>query len=80
MRVTMAGQVQLQARFTVDRTLQPHGIDYLLGNGSLQHGRYELDGAELKVVFAAPGCERPADFSTGKNDGKTLTTWRLAKQ
>jgi hypothetical protein len=51
-----------------------------LSNGTLQHGRYELDGTNLKVIFAAPGRERPADFSTIKNDGKTLTTWQLVKR
>jgi len=46
----------------------------------LQHGIYELEGKKLKVIFSAPGQPRPADFSTKAGDGKTLTTWKLARQ
>jgi uncharacterized protein (TIGR03067 family) len=78
--VTMSGQVVVQAKFTVDRGKSPKTIDYLLSNGQLQHGIYELEGKKLKVIFSAPGQPRPADFSTRAGDGKTLTTWKLAKQ
>jgi uncharacterized protein (TIGR03067 family) len=78
--VTMSGQVMVQAKFTVDRDKSPKTIDYLLSNGQLQHGIYEFEGKKLKVIFSAPGQTRPADFSTKSGDGKTLTTWKLAKQ
>ncbi len=78
--VTMAGQVQLQAKFTIDRTKIPNTIDYLLKGGRKQYGIYELNGTKLKVIFSPPGSERPTDFSTAKGDGKTLTTWTLVKQ
>ena len=78
--VTMNGQVMVKARFTVDRNQQPCTIDYLLDNGQPQHGIYELTGKKLKVIFSAPGQPRPADFSTAKGDGKTLTLWKLSKQ
>jgi uncharacterized protein (TIGR03067 family) len=78
--VCMAGQVQVQAKFTVDRSKKPNTIDYLLKNGRRQYGIYELNGKDLKVIFSSPGSERPADFSTAKRDGKTLTIWTLVQQ
>lgn len=78
--VTMSGQTVVKARFTVDRAKAPHTIDYLLSNGQVQHGIYELEGKLLKVIFSAPGQPRPADFSTKGGDAKTLTLWKLAKQ
>lgn len=78
--VSMAGQTVLKARFTVDRDATPKTIDYLHPNGDLQHGIYELNGKSLKVISSAPGHPRPADFSTAKGDGKTLTEWKLITQ
>lgn len=76
----MSGEVMVQAKFTVDRDKSPKTIDYLLSNEQLQHGIYEFEGKKLKVIFSAPGQTRLADFSTKSGDGKTLTTWKLAKQ
>ena len=78
--VSMAGQTILKARFTVGREASPKTIDYLHGNGDLQYGIYELNGKSLKVISSAPGQPRPANFSTAKGDGKTLTEWKLVKQ
>jgi uncharacterized protein (TIGR03067 family) len=78
--VTMSGQTLVKARFTVNRDSVPNSIDYLLPGGEQQHGIYELDGKNLKVIFSAPGKTRPTDFSTAKGDGKTLSTWKLIKQ
>ena len=58
----------------------PRSAAIFLSNGQLQHGIYELEGKKLKVIFSAPGQPRPADFSTKAGDGKTLTTWKLARQ
>src|SRR4051794_34877608 len=77
--VTMSGQVMVKARFTVDRDQEPHTIDYLLANGQLQRGIYELAGKKLKVIFSAAGQPRPVGFATAKGDGKTLTVWKLIK-
>ena len=78
--VTMSGQTLVKARFTVNRDASPKTIDYLLASSAQQHGIYDLEGKNLKVIFSAPGQRRPADFSTAKGDGKTLTTWKLIKQ
>ena len=77
--VSMAGQTILKARFTVGRNSNPMTIDYLLSTGEQQQGIYELDGKNLRVISAAPGQPRPADFSTAKGDGKTFTVWKLIK-
>jgi len=77
--VSMAGQTVLKAQFTIDREKKPSTIDYLLPTGQLQHGIYDLQGKNLKVISSAPGEPRPADFSTSRGDGKTCTVWRFVK-
>lgn len=58
----------------------PRSAANFLSNEQLQHGIYELEGKKLKVIFSAPGQPRPADFSSKAGDGKTLITWKLARQ
>lgn len=77
--VTMAGQVQVKARYAVDRTKKPMTMDYFLAGGARQLGIYELDGKTLKVCFAKAGKERPREFVSVRGDGRTLTVWRLVK-
>ncbi len=77
--VSIAGQTILKARFTVRRESTPAQIDYLLSTGDQQHGIYDLEGKDLKVILSAPGQPRPADFSVAKGDGKTLSVWKLIK-
>jgi len=74
--VSMGGKVVMKADFTVDRTQKPNHIDYWLKGGQTQQGIFELKGQELKVIFAAPGKPRPADFSTTLGDGKIFTVWK----
>ena len=78
--VSMGGKVVMKADFTVDRSQQPNHIDYWLKDGQTQQGVFELKGQELRVIFAAPGKSRPADFSTASGDGKTRTVWKLRKK
>ncbi len=82
--VSMAGQVILKARFTADRTKEPNTMDYVLlhgpRTGKMQYSIYALEGKTLKVCASAPGQPRPADFSSTKGDGRTLTGWRLVKK
>ncbi|HYL77809.1 MAG TPA: TIGR03067 domain-containing protein, partial [Bryobacteraceae bacterium] len=68
--VTMAGRVQVKARYTVDRTKKPMTMDYFLAGGATQLGIYELDGKTLKVCFAKAGKERPKDFASARGDGR----------
>jgi len=78
--VLMAGNVIMQANFTVDRSQTPATIDYVLKDGRSQLGIYELDGQTLRVNFSSPGQPRPTRFTSSVGDGRTLTTWRLLKR
>jgi uncharacterized protein (TIGR03067 family) len=68
----------LQAHYTVDRTATPHTIDYTLKNGQHQFGIWRLEGETLHICFALPGRPRPADFTVGKGNGLTFTSWKRA--
>ena len=48
--------------------------------GKTQLGIYELEGDKVKYCFAIPGRERPADFATKFNDGRTLSVWQREKK
>ncbi len=78
--VTMGPQVMLRAAYRVDRSAVPHRMNYVLAHGpqkgKAQHGIYRLEGGTLETCFAAPGRERPADFSSTAGDGRTLTQWK----
>jgi uncharacterized protein (TIGR03067 family) len=68
-------QVFMKARYAVDRTKKPKTIDFFLGDGQTQHGIYEMEGANFKVCFGAPGQPRPTEFKSEQGDGRTLTVW-----
>ncbi len=78
--VTMGTQVILKAKISVDPEKKPKTIDYDMTGGvnagKKQLGIYELDGDSLKSCFAAPGAERPADFTNKEGDRRTLTVWK----
>jgi hypothetical protein len=48
--------------------------------GSKQLGIYELKNGILKSAFAAPGAERPKDFSTKPGDMRSVTVWKRTEQ
>jgi len=73
-------QVFMKARYAVDRTKEPKTIDFFLADGQTQYGIYELDGANFKVCFAAPGQLRPTEFTSTQGDGRTLTVWSRVKK
>src|SRR5262249_33200073 len=80
--VTINGRVFLKAKYTVDPAQRPRAIDYAMTDGptrgKTQLGIYELDGDRVKFCFAAPGKERPTDFTTKEGSGRTLRTWKRA--
>ncbi len=81
--VLFGGQVFLKARVTIDASKSPKQIDYAIASsasaGSTQLGVYELEGKALRLCMAAVGQARPADFTSAKGDGRTLTEWKAVK-
>ncbi|SRR5258708_5758165 len=81
---TMGGQVFLKAKITIDPSKKPRAIDYQMTDGftkgKKQLGIYEVDGDTFKACFGKPGAERPADFTSKPDDGRTLSVWKREKQ
>jgi uncharacterized protein (TIGR03067 family) len=82
--VTNGNQVFMKAKFKVDPTKSPKAIDYDITDGPTkgkkQLGIYELNGDTVKFSFAAPGQERPTDFSSKSGDHRTVSVWKRVKK
>ena len=80
---TMAGELFIKAKISIDPSKAPKTIDYeMLGGftkGKKQLGIYEVDGDTFKSCFAKPGAARPTDFTTKPGDGRTLSVWKREK-
>src|SRR5207249_724608 len=80
---TMGGQMFIKAKITIDPSKKPKTIDYQMTDGftkgKKQMGIYEVEGDTFKSCFAKPGAERPADFSSARGDGRTLSVWKREK-
>lgn len=81
---TMAGQLFMKAKISIDPSKDPKTIDYRMTDGptkgKTQLGIYEVDGGTFKSCFASPGAERPTDFSSKPGDGRTVSIWKREKQ
>jgi uncharacterized protein (TIGR03067 family) len=81
--VMIGKKLFLKAKFSIDPTKKPKTIDYTMTDGptkgKTQLGIYELDGDTVKFCFASPGQDRPADFTTAKGSGRTLSVWKRVK-
>ncbi len=81
---TMAGQVFIKAKITIDPSKQPKTIDYEMTGGftkgKKQLGIYEVEGDSYKACFSKPGAERPTDFTSNLGDGRTVSVWKREKQ
>jgi uncharacterized protein (TIGR03067 family) len=82
--ITISGQVFFKAKFTVDPTKKPKTIDYTMTEGPTKGkthlGIYELEGDTIKFCFAAPGKERPTEFSAKEGSEQTLSVWKRDKK
>ena len=82
--VTMAGQIYIKAKVTIDPSKKPKTIDYQMTDGftkgKKQLGIYEVDGESFKSCFGKPGAERPIDFTSQPGDGRTLSVWQREKK
>jgi len=69
--------------FTIDATKQPRTIDAKTVPSSPQAkpllGIYKFDGGRWVTCFAAPGKERPKDFTSKPDSGNQLSVWEREK-
>ena len=82
--ITFGGQVYFKAKFSIDPTKKPRTIDYKMTEGPTKGkthlGIYELDGDTVKFCFAAPGKDRPSDFTAKEGSQRTLSVWKREKK
>jgi uncharacterized protein (TIGR03067 family) len=78
--ITIGGQVYFKAKFSIDPTKKPKAIDYSMTEGPTKGktrlGIYELDGDTVKFCFAAPGQDRPTEFTAKEGSQCTLSVWK----
>jgi uncharacterized protein (TIGR03067 family) len=81
--IEIGGRVFFKAKFRIDPTKKPKTIDYTMTEGptkgKTQLGIYELDGDTVKFCFAAPGKERPTEFTAAEGSHRTLSVWKRKK-
>jgi uncharacterized protein (TIGR03067 family) len=82
--VSFGPQVVFQAHYMADLAANPKTIDFVHAEGPnasrSQLGILELDGAELKLCYAAPGDPRPSDYLSARGDGRTVAVWKRMKK
>jgi uncharacterized protein (TIGR03067 family) len=81
--ITFGGQLYFKARFSIDPAKKPKSIDYMMTDGPTKGrthlGIYELDGDTVRFCFAAPGTDRPTDFTAEAGSQRTLSVWTRQK-
>jgi uncharacterized protein (TIGR03067 family) len=82
--ITFGGQVYFKAKISIDPTKKPRAIDYAMTEGptkGMTHlGIYELEGDVVKFCFAAPGKDRPTEFTAKEGSQRTLSVWKRDKK
>jgi uncharacterized protein (TIGR03067 family) len=82
--ISIGGQVYFKAKFSADPAKKPKAIDYTMTEGptkgKTQLGIYELDGDTVKFCFAAPGKDRPTEFTAPAGSQRTLSVWKRDKK
>jgi uncharacterized protein (TIGR03067 family) len=83
MTVTFGREVYSKGKYSVDSSKSPATIDiYNTGGanaGKVQYGIYALQGNALTLSLAAPGSERPVDWTSTAGDGRTVVVWTRSK-
>lgn len=82
--ITFGDQPYFKAKYTIDPSKKPKTIDYMMTEGPTKGkthlGIYELDGDTVKFCFAAPGKDRPTDFTAKEGSERTLSVWKREKK
>ena len=82
--ITIGGEIFVKAKFSIDPTKKPKAIEYTMTvgptKGKTHLGIYELDGDTVKFCFAAPGKDRPTEFTAKEGSGWTLSVWKRDKK
>jgi uncharacterized protein (TIGR03067 family) len=82
--IMIGGQTYFKAKYTIDATKTPRAIDYMMTEGPTKGkthlGIYELDGDSVKFCFAAPGKDRPTEFTAKEGSQRTLSVWKRDKK
>jgi uncharacterized protein (TIGR03067 family) len=82
--VIVGGQLFMKATVAVDPSKKPKTIDYDVtdgpNKGKKQFGIYEIDGDTVKFCFAAPGNDRPTEFSSKERSNRILSVWKREKK
>lgn len=78
------GEVISEGTFTLDPTKKPKQIDETAtvgpSKGKTFLAIYEIDHEHHKICFAAPGKERPTEFSSEPGSGNVLQVWKREKE
>jgi uncharacterized protein (TIGR03067 family) len=79
-RITVGGQLIIEALVRIDDAADPIRIDYYhlggMTKGVIQHGIMEWRGETACFCMGAPGQPRPADFECPAGSSRTLSHWR----
>ena len=79
-KVTVMGQVMVDADYRIRDDADPIEVDYLIarpdGTRFVQLGIMCWEGDDITSCFAPPGIPRPTAFESPKGSGLVLSTWR----
>jgi uncharacterized protein (TIGR03067 family) len=82
--ITNGEQLVMKAKIILNPTKAPKTIDYEVIDGPTKGkthlGIYDLDGDTLKSCFAAPGQNRPTDFTSKSGDRRTASVWKRGEK
>jgi uncharacterized protein (TIGR03067 family) len=79
-KIHFGGQLIIDALVRINEGASPVEVDYLnragAASGSVQLGIMQWQGDVACFCMAAPGQPRPAEFTSAKASGRTLSHWR----